>query len=446
MDTSLYQQQKQFISYCETKFFIYVNFEFNPITGLNTNMQKILFKEISKSTIFGSYPLRLKTLERTPENSLQQQTLLLAIYMYILEDTFNVNDYLLQYGNSLVSNALLNIKFRELQPAFGMVGVDPKDTIDKYYQSLRYSLRDTETTQAMNMKHLDEDFKDIEIKTVGLSQYDVIFAFYGFNSKIAKEYHTKLLRSFYGEIKPTCIEYINTLLQKNPHPYKYFTNNRYGNMLHCKPKDLYFDDQDHVILMVNQIANSTFLNIITDDVNKYQYTPLITKDQTTGIVIVNGRGISTYSNLDDYNRINNISNTFDNVKLPNSFGFYGVNQNVITMDMETPKTLYGVIMKYDLENQKINNTILTNNVKSAVDYASGCEYGVVVEFVVDPNMKYVEVDNKFIEHRKLSKCKGDFITPITDCCIIKKLFSGQAYYIVNDALFNIDNITSIIYT
>lgn len=416
MDLSLYSKQSEFLQYCESKLEVHVDFNFTPT--MNSDIRKLLFGD-------GNVLLKVNN------SSLQQQTLALSIYVYILETIKGVPEMLLRYGNTLVTNALLNIKFKEYQPGFGMVGVDPKDTINDYYNELRYSLRDTETTNTLNAMHLKEDFQNINKFMIPLTQYEVNFAFYGYTKKVSQKY-TNLLNNLNVKSKPTCLEFIHDLVKNDVQHYRYCSSNR--DFFSYKPRGLYLDDQDNFLLLLGQIENSTFLNTITNDVNKYQYTP---REENTDNITIHDKKISTFRSLADYVSINNIH-------IPSSeyiFSMFG-EPEIVT---PTPNSLYGVVMKYDIENNKINNVILSNDVVSATKFAAHYEYGAVVEFVKNNNIKYVDSHVDRIRYRTLNKWKGDVVPSNVDCYMSTLVLGYQVFYIIDDGFFNINNIKSIIY-
>lgn len=387
METTLYTQIKEYLSYCESKIDVYVNFDFAPTLGLDPILQKLLFGDGN-------------VLLKTPEKSLQHQTLALAIYLYILNDNQDISKDLTIYGHSLVHNALLNIKFTDAVFLFGFVDTPMNEIKDTYYKSLRYSARDTETTRNLNTTHLKIDFERVNAQERNLTQFDILSAFYGFNMEFTNKFHCMLLRSrgvVYSDL--TYLEFVTDGMSSNLYSQN-FIDGRYIALRNSIPRDIYTNNQYHFRLLINQIKNSTYLNTITDDVNKYIYTPRITKAECRdGILSLSGRYITIVPNVDAYIKSNE------------------QNKNLI----------YGVMMLYDFENDKFDEIILGNDFETVVHYASGYEYGMVVAFHKDGNTTY---DDE-------SPYEGSFTTQPTDK---KKL-----YYIKSDAVINFDNIKLVVY-
>lgn len=398
LDKSLYTEQEQFLNYCESKIEVHVDFNFNP--SINPNVRMLLF---------GNDNVLLKT----PKKSLQHQTLALAIYINILENykIDVMNEKLLDYGSILIFNALFNIPFREYEPMFVSSYQNIEELKNEYYKNERYSLKNTPESKNLNAIHMAQDFKHLIAKSIKINQSDILAAIYG----LSTEHQIMLIDH------ESCFAFISNFILNDANLYKYFSKTRYNRIFHYKPITMSLDLNEHTMFLIREIHNSTFLNTITNDVNRYQYTQIITKDRKTNVFSIGHKSIYIFNNIEDH--IKQI----------------GINQEISNL-------LYGVMMTYDFENGKLNNMILVDNVKVAVSFADNYQHGMVIVFYKEALPPCTNADRRGqIEFRKFNKFRGNNIPYNIQCYTYTTLDNDTYYYVVDTDFFKIDYVYSIIY-
>lgn len=172
---------------------------------------------------------------KKPEKYMQQQTLVLAIYMYIcrkLNQSMRLSNSLLEFGENLVFAGLYNLNYNSKE-------------FDVIYPTFQ------------------EEMKSAQPEYIEITEMEIMFAIYGVDHKHIDKYNTQdTLLAHYTPFQFIC-NLINDIGMN-----EILVNQRKINIKSFISETLLFNEEDKCRILMEQVDNSCFLNIRTFTINE----------------------------------------------------------------------------------------------------------------------------------------------------------------------------------
>lgn len=393
----LYKQQKEAIRQLQKKITINVKFDQNNVLS-----------HAVRETLFGDG----NTLIVSNIMTLQQQTLILAIYINVMTNFMsNVEDALNNFINKLVFYGMYNMTPIDRTNSYSFVTNHNPPANNLTHQ---YHYIDEPVGNQLNAKHLQEDVSILPKQTFNLTSFDIIGAIYGLNAKTQASLNCSEVCT--GKI--TCHDYIINKIKSDVQLTDTLMPMRFWNLYISNFTNKYIPITEYIILLMNQFHNSSFYQNVTNDTNKYIYTPKYTiiPDEPISRIIVDNCEVETYHNYNDFiKKHGNLTELFAG---KNGFGvstsLFVQNARNVNVDNNP---LFCIAMKYDFENDTIGNQILSDNIIEISKYQSIYEYGIILAF---PRTLLLSTDC-LVEATKGNGLSGSHYQ-ISNVDVVKKFF------------------------